>query len=71
MQIASDLATRIQGTDTALLTKTLPEPSDTPQAQREALRGRILELAAQLDGKNWKTIRAKLIKAVDNMPDMA
>lgn len=52
-------------------TKALPAPTDATSDRTEALRGRILELAEWLDGKNWKIIREKLIKAVDNMPDMA
>ena len=37
----------------------------------EALRGHIRELADRLDEKNWKTIKTRLMKAVDNMPYMA
>ncbi len=57
--LASDLATRIQGTDAALL-KTLPEPSDSVQGQLDTLRGRIRELAEQLAGNNWRKIKTEL-----------
>jgi integrase len=60
--LAADLATRIQGTDPALLADALPEPTDAAGGNLEALRGRILELAEQLDGKNWLKIKAELEK---------
>jgi len=69
--LAADLAGRISGGSVGMLADTQPPPTDAAGGELEVLRGRILELAGQLDGKNWKIIRAELIKAVDNMSDMA
>lgn len=52
-------------------TKALPEPSDATSDHTAALRGQIQQLTEQLDGENWETVRAELLKTVDNMPDIA
>jgi len=61
--LASELATRIQGTGTATLAAPLPEPPDAAQRQLDALRARVRELAEKLDGDNWSAIKDQLLAA--------
>jgi len=62
--LASELATRIQGAGSATLALPLPEPSDAARMQFDALRARVRELAEQLDGDNWETVKTGLLATV-------
>ncbi len=62
--IASELATRIEGNRPDLSPKALPGPLEAIETQNEALKKKILKLANKLNSKNWREIKGELKQAL-------
>jgi hypothetical protein len=64
IDLAADMAGRIQGTGTALLADSVQTPAPVAANDASAILERIRALVEGMDGRNWRTVKAEILEGV-------